>query len=232
LNTCEVSGLVPEQVSVAYRVVCHAGGTPEPGQLLIGPDSVRLLDREGDNVIAELPFDDLKAIRLPPTPKRRQPIVLESRRGQWIEIESALDWSFLPHLLQLVASHLLAATVPHQQLLLCVRLRPDRLRYAGELLRDARAFSAMPDSLRDVFILDDEVLFLFARDDDDSSEHETGLWEAVAAWHEAIVEIGIAEHARLSRRGSTRSGRNPCLTARAAPPGEILACTPRTRRSR
>jgi hypothetical protein len=203
-----MSALPFDQVSVAYRVVWHAGGTPERGQLLIRSDSVRLLDCEGDNVIADLAFDDLKAIRLPSTTKRRQPIVLESRRGEWIEIESAADWSFLPHLLRHVTSHLLAATVPDQQLLLCVRLRPDWLRRAGELLRDVPPLSAMPRSVHDVFIVDDEVLLLFARDQDEPSEQETGLWDVIAAWHDAIVEIGIAEHAHISRRGCTRPGRD------------------------
>ena len=191
-----MTALELDAISVAYRVVWHAGGTPEPGRLLVGPDSLRLIDSdEAGKVVAELAFDDLGAVRFPSAKEGRRPIVLESRQGEWIELDGAVDESILPHLLEQATSHLLATTPPHRRLLVSVRLRPGGLQRALALLHSGSPFSAAPSSVRDVFVLDDEVLLLFASGHRADSADETKLWDAIAAWHEFIVEIGIAEHA-------------------------------------
>jgi hypothetical protein len=181
---------------VAYRVVWHAGGTPEPGRLLIGPDSLRLIDYdEAGKVVAELAFDDLEAIRLPRATKGRRPIVLKSRHEEWIEVEGAVDQSILPHVLEQAISHLLATPFHRRGLLVSVRLRPGGLQRALALLQDNAPVVAAPSSVRDVFVLGDEVLLLFARGNREDSARETKLWDAIAGWDEFILEIGIAEHA-------------------------------------
>ena len=66
-----------DAIRVAYGVVWHAGGTPEPGRLVIGSDSLRLVDyEEVDKVVAELAFADLSTLRLPRAARGRRVIVL------------------------------------------------------------------------------------------------------------------------------------------------------------
>lgn len=190
-----MTALEVDAISVDYRVVWHAGGTPEAGRLLVGPDSLRLIHHDGDKVVADLAFDDLGAVRLPSGNNSRRPMILESRHGEWIEVEDAVDESILRHVLERAIGHLRAATPLHRGLLMSVRLRPGGLHRALALLHSDLPFVAASSSVRDVFVLDDEVLFLFAGGRCEDSAQETRLWDAIADWHDFIVEIGIAEHA-------------------------------------
>ena len=51
-ETGGVRSQAPESIRVAHGVVWHAGGSPEPGRLLIEPDMLRLI--RGDDVLVLL----------------------------------------------------------------------------------------------------------------------------------------------------------------------------------
>jgi hypothetical protein len=192
-KTCGMTTPAVDALRVAYGVVWHAGGIPQPGRLRVGPDSLRLIDyNEPGKVLAELALDDLAAIKLPASAKGRRVIVLESRHGEWIEIESAVDRWILPDLLERAITHLLATT--DQRLLVSIALHPGDLRHAPEIVRGDTPLWTLPASVHDVFILRDKVLLLFDPDDQETPADPTKLWDIIGSWHELIVEIGIAEH--------------------------------------
>jgi len=186
MTTCSL-----DSIRVAYGVVWHAGVIPKPGGLVVGSDSLRLVDYEDhDDVLAKLAFGDLSTLRIPTATKGRRSIVLESRLGEWIEIESAVDQWILPQLLEQAITHLLAAS-SDQRVLLSIRLRRGTRRRAFASL-SGELRSLVPPSVRDVFVLDDEVLLLFEAEPEAHCGAEL-VCDVVAAWHDFILEIGFAD---------------------------------------
>jgi hypothetical protein len=177
---------------VSYGVVWHAGGRPQPGRLRVDPDALHLMDyTEPGKILAELVYEDLAAIKLAPAAKGRRSITLESRRGGWIEIESAVDRWILPDLLGRAANHLVATAA--RRLLVSIRLRPEAMRHAADVVRGESRLSTAPPQAYDVFVLDDEVLLLFEPDHGEPRPLSNEPWEVIASWHDSIVEISIAE---------------------------------------
>jgi hypothetical protein len=147
-------------------------------------------------VIVELAFVDLAAIRLPPAAKGRRMIVLESRQGEWIEIDGASERRVIPDLLGRAISHLLAASPIHRLILVWIQLRPNGLQAAVKRLRGDPRFSMVSSAVSDVFVVDDELVFLFATGR--TAARTKPLWDLIAGWDENVVKIGIAEQAYSS----------------------------------
>jgi hypothetical protein len=194
-------------MGLAYGVVWHKGESAEPGQLVVGSDSLRLLDYgEPDVVLHELRFDDIHALEVRGVADGRAIVVIHACAGERVEIESNVDRWLLSDLVEKAFWHRLIGAQRRDRLLVSVRLRPGMRKAALELLRAGPPFELADTAIvgHDVFVVDDEVLFLFETDEHGAQREEaTRLWDAVTAWRDLVLEIRVAE--RVYRWGRTEA---------------------------
>jgi hypothetical protein len=166
---------------------------------VVGSDSLRLLDyREPDVVLQEVRFDDIHALEVRGVAEGRAIVVLHARAGERVEIESNVDRWLLADLLEKAFCHRLIGAQRRDRLLVSIRLRPGMREATLELLRAGPPFELADTAIvgHDVFLVDDEVLFLFETDEHGAQgEGATRLWDAVAAWRDLVLEIRVAERA-------------------------------------
>jgi hypothetical protein len=182
---------------LAYGVVWYTGESAERGRLVIGSDSLRLLDdAEPDAVLRELRFDDIHALEVRGVADGRTTVALHARGDERVEIESNVERWLLSDLFEKAFFHLLIAGRPRDRLLVSIRLRPGVREAALELLRAGPPFALTGTAIagHDVFIVDDEVLFLFETDEHgDPGEQATQLADAAMAWRDLVLDIRVAD---------------------------------------
>jgi hypothetical protein len=190
-------------MKVAYGVEWRERDAEEAGRLMLGHNSIRLTGFDEDGAVRrELAFDEIVAaeLRRPETKSRRTTLMLTLRDGSELEIESAADKWIVNDLLEKVFVCILDAGSGRRRTLLAVKLKPGCLDAARELLREGPPFDPAGTTLivHDVFLLDDEALFMFEIDDRDDLEQFLDLhaWTALAAWRELTTgEVQLAEQA-------------------------------------
>jgi hypothetical protein len=182
---------------LAYGVVWYTGESAERGRLVIGSDSLRLLDDgEPDAVLRELRFDDIHALEVRGVADGRMTVALHARGDERVEIESNVERWLLSDLFEKAFFHRLIAGRPRDRLLVSIRLRPGAREAALELLRAGPPFALTGTAIagHDVFIVDDEVLFVFETDEHgDPGEQATQLADAAMAWRDLVLDVRVAD---------------------------------------
>lgn len=190
-------------VDVGYGVVWREGGAEQSGRLSVSPDALRLAGFEPDApTIREVALDQIVGAELRRVVKdsHRLSLVLRLSDTSEVEIESGADRWIESSLLGSVFSHVLGEPPDRRQLMFAVTLKPGRQEAARELLRSGPPFdpALTPLAFHGVFLLDDEVLFVFETNGSDSLESllDFHAWPAVGAWRELSTgEVRLAEQA-------------------------------------
>jgi hypothetical protein len=192
---------------LAYGVVWYTGEFAERGRLVIGSDSLRLFDYgEPDAVLRELRFDDIHALEVRGVADGRTTVVLQARVDERVEIESNVDRWLLSDLFEKMFVHRLIGGPPRDRLLVSIRLRPGGREAALELLHAGPPFALKDAAIagHDVFVVDDEVLFLFETDEHgDPGKEATRLSDAAMAWRDLVLDIRVAD--RVYSFGRTKA---------------------------
>jgi len=175
------------------------------GQLEIGAGALTFHPHDADEAgVRELRFDEIDSLELRP-PEERPTLVLRSPGGRVVELESAVDRSILGDLLEHAFAHGLRAGGPARRVLVALRLKPGCRPAALELLRRGPPFEPGQTRLieHDVYVLGDEVLFVFvtAGGEELSGLAAPDFWVAAAAWRPLMAGgIRLAESAYLWTR--------------------------------
>jgi len=198
-------------VKTAYGVVWREQDAEQAGRLEVGPLTLRLTALDDEHaVVRELAFDAVTAVELRPPGggTLHTTVVLTSRDGRTVEIESAVERWILGELVESVFVHNLRGGRGGQRILVALELKPGCRDAAQQLLRAGPPFDPSGTALRlhDVFLLEDEALFLFDTDDRDDLERlaEPRFWQAAAAWAELMAgRVRLADHAYSWTRDDT-----------------------------
>ena len=196
-------GRKTSSVEVTYGVVWREGGAEEAGRLLLGHGSISFTDFEfGDAIKRRVTLDEIRVAELRRTESdsHRASVVLTLRNGRQVEIESAAEAWIMISLVENVVTQILTAAGRRRHILLAVRLKPGCLDAARERLREGPPFDPARTRLvfHDVFLLEDEVLFVFETDGTDRLEQllDFDAWDLVAKWSELLTgEVRLAESA-------------------------------------
>jgi len=155
------------------------------------------LDRAGGR--RKVPFDELVAIESVPPAEHagdeRPTLVMKLRGGDEIELRSNVDRWIVADLLEGLFAHGLGGT---RRILVAARLKPGAREQAAMLLRSGPPFppEATPLVLHEVYLLEDEVLFLFDVEEGVASDalRKPDFWAAAGAWRDLIDgEVRLAE---------------------------------------
>ena len=194
-------------MKVSYGVIWReSGGEQAEGRLAIGPHSIQLRATGDESLVErELPFDRIASAELrvqgttesTETPKGR--LALTSTDGREIQIESAADRWIVGDLVESLFVHSLTDGQVDRRILVALKLRPGSRERAHELLRAGPPFDPSRSALAllDVFLLEDEALFLFQTDgaDDLVELVKPNFWQAAAGWRELMSGgVSLAEH--------------------------------------
>ena len=190
-------------MEVGYGVVWREGGVEQAGRLTLCPHSILFTPFERDVAsVREVALDQVVGAELRRTDPdtRRVSLVLTLGDDSRLELESAVDKWIASSLLENVFAHVLGEVPDRRQIALAVKLKPGRRDAARELLRGGPPFDPALTSLvfHGVFLLDDEVLFVFETRGGDELEKllEFDAWAAVATWREVSTgEVRLAEQA-------------------------------------
>lgn len=198
-------------MKVSYGVVWRERDRGQAeGHLTIGPHSLLLSAGADDAIVRELSFEWIAAaeLRIPAPTSRHSTLVLKSADGgPEIEIESAVSRQIMSHLLERLFVDRLGDAEGGQRILVALKLKPGRRDAARELLSVGPPFDPKQAGLarHEVFLLDDEVLFLFEtyRDADVQQLIEPSFWQATESWRELTTgEARLAEQAYTWTRGN------------------------------
>jgi hypothetical protein len=167
-------------------------------RLHVEDEAVVLSPAQGNDEPREIPYDDLVGVEIRPpgdTGGARPAIVLKLRGGDALELESNVDRWIVAQLLERLFAHGLGGT---HRILVAARLWPGAGERVRELLHGGPPFppEATPLVLHEVYLLEDEVLFLFVTEDAAAVETlaEPDFWAAAGAWRELVAgEIRLAE---------------------------------------
>lgn len=178
-------------MKVSYGVVWREGEAPDAAGLLgIEPHALVLRPLEDQSAVErEFAFDEIAAVEIRP-PVERPTLVLRSQSGREAEIESAVDKWILGDLLERIFVHGLGGAQDSRRILVAMKLRPGCREQALELLRGGPPFDPAGTglALHEVFLLEDEALFLFATHAGEDLERlvEPDFWRSAAAWRELV----------------------------------------------
>ena len=188
-------------MKVSYGVTwCEPPAAALPGQLEVGSRALRFAPFGADGEASvELGFDEVEGLEIRP-PDERPTVVLSARGGRQVEIESAVDRWILGDLLEHLFVHALAPGTEPRRILVALQIKPGHRRETRELLRTGPPFDPSESGLarHDVFLLDDQVLFVFATHGGRELARfvEPDFWETVAAWRPLMVGgVRLAESA-------------------------------------
>lgn len=186
------------QVKVSYGVTWREAGLPDAsGQLEIeaGALVLRCADEAADGRM--LAFDELTGLEIRP-PAERPTLLLRGRDAREVELGSAVGAWVLSGLLERLFLDMAERPARGEHVLVSLRLKPGCREEARALLEAGPPFdpAALGLGLHDVFLLDDEVLFLFEPGGDGEKRvHEhPDFWAATDAWQAlAAGEARLAE---------------------------------------
>ena len=140
------------------------------GRLTVGPQSLRLMALKGEQVpLREIPFDAISGLEVTSAEgsSDRPVLVFHLSANGRVEVESAVgEWILGDLLKQTLRGMLVQAPAP-QRVLVSVKTKPEARERVAELLKEGPPFDPYSTSItrHDVFVLDDQVLFLFETDD-------------------------------------------------------------------
>jgi len=189
---------------VSYGVLWRSGGgEPVPARLRIAPTALVLTGLGEEGRERAVPLAEIVAVETRPLEEKRSTVALDLRGGDRLELESNVDRQIVTQLLERLVADGLRGT---QRLLVVAPLKPGARQAARELLRSGPPFSLdeTPLLLHDVFLLDDQALFLFGSVDGAEMEEPPmpDLWAATGEWRELIAgEVRLAERAYSWSRG-------------------------------
>jgi hypothetical protein len=189
----------------AYAVGWHERDGLVEGRLRLVPHALRLESLEDrDQVLCELPLERISGLRirdLDGIPGRTR-LELETSDSCPVSIESIVGkWIFVD-LVQAAVEDGLAGG-GRNAFLVAVRLEPARRDEAIALLRAGPPFEPSETTLssHEVFVLDDEIVFLFETEDRDATREEGfELFDAALAWQKVIRDVRIGECVYAWRR--------------------------------
>jgi hypothetical protein len=188
----------PGRVKASYSVTWRGSeGGSRPARLTVEPTSVVLTTIE-PAARHEIPLDEIVAVELrPPADEGSPSLAFESRSGDIIELETPVDRWIVADLLEHLFAHGLGGVRGRQRILLAVKLKPGTHDKVHELVRRGPPFDPGETALtlHEVFLLDDEALFLFETGADTAIEHlvEPDFWRATGAWAELVAVARLAE---------------------------------------
>ena len=185
----------------------HSGESTS-ARLRVEPARIVLTRNDGNTSERGVALDEIVGVETRAGEDGRSTVALELRGGDRIELESNVERHILTQLLERLFVNGLGAT---QRILVAARLKPGAHKAARALLRDGPPFppEATPLVLHDVYLLDDEVLFLFGSEDGAATEALVApeFWAAGGAWRDVIAgEVRLAERAYSWSRSEPRPG--------------------------
>lgn len=186
---------------------------PRTVRLSVGSASIVLSPvGEEQSGAHELPLDEIVAVEVRPAGegKPSATLILKSGLGDVIELETPVERWIVADILERLFARELGARGT-ERLLVSVRLKPGMQAAARELLAVGPPFDPQGTALRlhEVFLLEDEALFLFETDAALAIESlvEPDLWGAVGAWRDLMVgDARLAESVYSWRRGEGADG--------------------------
>jgi hypothetical protein len=201
---------------VSYHVIWGEGPRgPKAARLSIEPKSI-VLETVGEEeiVVREVPLDELVAVELRPAasgPGRSARLILKLDGGDAIELETPVERWIVADLLERLFAHVLGGGGGRQRVLLAVKLKPGMDEAVRELLRGGPPFDPQGTALtlHEVYLLEDEALFLFEIDAGVATESlvEPDFWAAAGVWRELIAGgARLAESVYSWRREEQAAG--------------------------
>ena len=169
------------------------------GRLTVGPQSLRLVALVDERVpLREIPFDAISGLELTSAggSSDRPILVFHLSANGRVEVESAVGKWILGDLLKETLRGMLVQSPARQRVLVSVRTKPEARERVAELLKDGPPFDPSSTSItrHDVFVLDDQVLFLFETDDRlEGNESLADAWRWAETWRDLVVEVRDAE---------------------------------------
>jgi hypothetical protein len=169
------------------------------GRLTVGPQSLRLVALTGKRIpLREIPFDTITGLQLTSTggPSDRPILVFQLSANGRIEVESAVGKWILGDLLKNTLHGMLVHSPVGRRVLVSVKTKPEARDRVAELLRNGPPFDPQSTSItrHDVYVLDDQVLFLFETDDrPEGDESLADAWRWAESWRDLVVEVRDAE---------------------------------------
>ena len=146
----------------------------------------------------EISFDAISGLELTSAEgsNDRPILVFHLSANGRVEIEGAVGKWILGDLLRETLRRMLVREPARQRVLVSVKTRPEAREQVEELLKNGPPFDPFATSItrHDVFVLDDQVLFLF--ETDDQLEGEDSLedaWRWAETWRDLVVEVRDAE---------------------------------------
>jgi hypothetical protein len=180
-----------DAVKVRYGVTWkEEAEAPLSGRLEIGPRSFLLHPFDDDALVErEFAFDQLTSVEIRP-PDERPTLVLRAADGRTIELESAVEKWILGDVLAHMFGHSLGGGTA-TRVLVVLTLRPGAHERAREIIAGGPPFDPSSTELvtHDVFLLDDQVLFLFGLDAVAARAQlaEPDFWRPLLAWSELVT---------------------------------------------
>jgi hypothetical protein len=186
-------------MEVAYGVRWRDTLGEVEGRLTFGSRNLRLMPLTGSRVpLREVPFKAIRGVELTSTnePNDRPLLVFHLSTSGRIEVESSVGkWILADLLKDTLRCTLVQAPAPHR-VLVSVKTKPEARERVVELLKQGPPFDpfATPITRHDVFVLDDQVLFLFETDDRLESEDSlSDGWRWAESWRDLVLEVRDAE---------------------------------------
>jgi hypothetical protein len=187
----------------------RSDGEPKVARLAVEAASVVLTTLE-PAARCEIALDEIVAVELRHPADEGNPILLlESSAGDTIELETPVDRWIVADLVEHLFARSLGGVRGRQRILLAVQLKPGAHERVRELLRGGPPFDASETALtlHEVFLLEDEALFLFETGADATfaSLVMPDFWQATGAWSELIAgAVRLAERVYSWRREEHR----------------------------
>ena len=186
-------------MEVAYGVRWRDTLGEVEGRLTVGSQSLRLMPLKGKSVpLREVPYEAIDRLELTSTnvTHDRPVLVFHVLPTGRIEIESGVGKWILGDLLkETLRVMLVQEPVPHR-VLVSVKTKPEHWERVAELLKEGPPFDPFATSItrHDVFLLDDQVLFLFETDDHlEGGDSLADAWRWAESWRELASEVRDAE---------------------------------------
>ena len=183
----------------SYAVVWREGNEPAAsGRLEVRPRSVAFTGADhGRAVERVVPLESLRAIRVGRDPSDRLDgrcsLVLEPRVGTTIRVAGVAEPGSVSELAERLAGLWLGGEEAPRRVLVALPLKEGALEQARELIASGPPFDPEEIGLERhrVFLLDDEVLFLFESGPSSQKLEDAlarpDLWRGASEWHDVVA---------------------------------------------
>jgi hypothetical protein len=185
------------------------------GRLVVGPESLRLMPMRGERApLREVPFEAIGGLELSGAEgsNDRPILVFHLPTNESIEVESSVGKWILGDLLKETLLGILVEAPVQHRVLVSVRTEPGSRERVAELLKEGPPFDPFATSItrHDVFVLDDQVLFLFETDDRlEGADSFADAWRWAEPWRDLVLEARDAEQVFSWTRPDGAGARSP-----------------------